>query len=275
MSIAIVTSMFNCVAGSVRHRHYETFVRTAGLPVYTVELAFDDLPFVLPPADRLFQLRSDTWVWQRDRIVNRLLEEVPREYDNIALIDADILFHDPDWPRKTEQMLERCPVGQVWANCHHTYAGVPPDRGVSNRDVGTVHTGYGWAMRREFLDRFGLFDRSPVGGNDVFMTFAYFGWTQHNYLRHYTPQFLDYYRRWAEPVTKATGGETGYVEADITHMWHGAKAARNYIGRLELLKDFDPDTDLAVDASGCWAWATDKPDLHAGVKAYMQSRTAG
>jgi hypothetical protein len=274
--LAVATSIFNCKKDSFRHRHYETFRnKIKGIPVFTVELAFDELPFVLEPQDNLLQIRCNTWMWQRDRIVNELIKTIPAKYDNIALIDADILFHDNDWPEKTEKMLSECLVGQMWENCFHSIEDIPSDRGISNRDKGIVHTGYAWAARRSFLDEFGLFDKSPVGGNDVFMTCAYCGWTDHPHYKRHTPTFINYFKKWATKVFAATKGDVGYIESDITHLWHGFRANRNYIGRIDLVKDFDPTTDIELDSNGCWKWATDKPELHKNVADYMKSRMEG
>jgi hypothetical protein len=35
---------------------------------------------------------------------------------------------------------------------------------------------------------------------------------------------------------------------------------------------FDPERDLAVGASGCWEWSSDKPLLHARVHDYFAGR---
>lgn len=276
MTLAVLTSLFNCPKGSMRHRHYQTFRDNLGdVPVYTVELAFDDFPFLLQPGEDVLQLRSTTWMWQRDRIMNRLLEEVPTKYDNIAFIDADILFHNPNWQRDAENMLTECQVGQLWDICYHTDASIQPEKSISNRDKGVIHTGYAWVARRKFLDEFGMFDKCPVGGNDVMMTCAYCGWKSHPYFRHMNEAFMRYYRAWAEKVTAATRGDVGYLESNITHLWHGTKQKRDYIGRLSLINDFDPATDLKVGTNGCYEWATDKPEMHEGVKNYMKSRTDG
>ena len=245
------------------------------VPIYTVELAFDDLPFVLEPNEKVLQIRSNTWVWQRDRIVNKMIQTLPKEFNNIALVDADIFFHDENWWKDAEKMLKGCVVGQLWENCHHNHSSMTTDRGISNRDIGIVHTGYAWAARRDFLEEFGLFDRSVVGGNDVFMTAAYCGWARHPHFSYYTPEFLDYFYNWANRIIRVTKGDVGHLTTDITHMYHGPKQDRNYIGRIAFMKDYDPTTDVRESESGAWEWATDKPELHQGIKDYMQSRIKG
>ena len=278
MALAVVTSLFNCTANSIRHQHYLTFKEKLckDLPLYTVELAFDDFPFVLNSSEEnILQIRCSTWMWQRDKIINTMLQHIPSKYDNIALIDADIIFHDPNWHKDTEGMLRECKVGQLWANCHHTKEGIPPDRGISNRDKGIVHTGYAWAGRRDFLENSGIFDRSPVGGNDVLITIAYCGWRKHPYLQNMTPIFIKYFWEWAENIFNETQGDVGYVDSDITHLWHGTKQDRNYMGRLNALANFDPATDLKTSSVGTWEWATDKPIMHKKIEDYMKGRIRG
>lgn len=58
-------------------------------------------------------------------------------------------------------------------------------------------------------------------------------------------------------------------------MWHGSKQDRNYIGRIELMKDYNPREDVKVSKDGCWEWATEKPQLHKAIENYMKSRTKG
>jgi len=235
MPLAVLTSVFNCVKNSLRHRHYQTFKDNLGdIPLYVVELAFDDYPFVLSPED-VFSC-----------------------------------------PKAAEPgMLRNCQVGQLFNNCHHSHDQAKLDRGISNRDKGIVHTGYAWAAKRSFLEKHGLFDRSIIGGNDVLMTAAYCGWKKHPYFRHLTPKFMNFYSKWATKVLEDTGGAVGYIGSDITHLWHGYKVDRNYIGRIKLMNDLNPETDIEIDEAGCWKWITNKPDLHKGVEDYMRSRIRG
>jgi hypothetical protein len=60
----------------------------------------------------------------------------------------------------------------------------------------------------------------------------------------------------------------------VHHLWHGELTERNYRRRWQhpALDGFDPFTDIAVDAQGCWRWASDKPALHAWVRDYFALR---
>lgn len=276
MSLAVITTMFNCKPNSFRHKHYKTFMENIGkVPVFTVELAFDNYPFILNPNDNILQLRSGTWIWQRDRILNKLLEIIPEKYNVIAAVDADILFHDSKWATKTEKMLEDCYVGQMWNTCYHSVEHINPDKGMVNRDKGIVHTGYAWAYQRSFLKEFGFYDKMPVGGNDVLMTAAFCHWYQHPYFKNFSQLFINQFSKWGNAVAQKTQGEVGFLNSDITHLWHGEKKDRNYIGRLEFVKDYDSETDLRVAENGCYEWATNKPEMQANIAAYMKSRMDG
>jgi hypothetical protein len=35
---------------------------------------------------------------------------------------------------------------------------------------------------------------------------------------------------------------------------------------------FDPATDIAIGAGGCWEWATAKPELHRYLRDYFAAR---
>jgi len=51
-------------------------------------------------------------------------------------------------------------------------------------------------------------------------------------------------------------------------------AHRHYLARHEELAafGFDPLTDIAVDAGGCWRWATEKQELHDYLREYFGRR---
>ena len=68
--------------------------------------------------------------------------------------------------------------------------------------------------------------------------------------------------------------QIGNVEGDALHLWHGDLRHRRYSERFEGFErfSFDPSTDIAQTKEGVWQWNSDKPDLHAFVRRYFESR---
>ena len=69
-------------------------------------------------------------------------------------------------------------------------------------------------------------------------------------------------------------GRVGWVAQPIQSLPHGHRGQRSYRRRHDLLvaHEFCPETDLALDASGCWRWASAKPALHREVEQYFAAR---
>ena len=134
--------------------------------------------------------------------------------------------------------------------------------------------GLAWAARRTLLDKHGLYDGSIVGGGDRAIVCAALG--RFDYCveaQRLGSREEKHYRRWGEPFFADVRAQVGYLEGRIFHLWHGNVKARGYARRHCLAElGFDPFTDIAVDANGCWRWNSDKPDLHEYVRSYFASR---
>ena len=68
--------------------------RAQGLRVMVVELAFDDDPFQVPEelCEHVERRRTHTVLWQKERLLNIGLSQLPASCDKVAWIDGDVLF---------------------------------------------------------------------------------------------------------------------------------------------------------------------------------------
>jgi hypothetical protein len=84
----------------------------------------------------------------------------------------------------------------------------------------------------------------------------------------------EHYRHWAAGFHDSVRGNVGFVAGDVLHLWHGRSEDRRYRERNAGLRrfQFDPATDIALDANGAWRWNSDKPELHAYVRDYFAGR---
>src|SRR5262245_37653897 len=102
-----ITAFFNPTGAPALLTNLQTFssrVRRQGLRLLIVELAFDDAPYVVPDAlaDRIVRVRSDTVLWQKERLLNLGVQALPPDASTIAWLDGDVLFENDDWVRETE-----------------------------------------------------------------------------------------------------------------------------------------------------------------------------
>lgn len=278
--LAVITCHFNPCGYRRPIANYWRFRENlpSDLPLYTVELSFTG-DFEIDDSIKIHG-GPENVLWQKERLLNVALSHVPREYDAIAWVDADLLFDSPHWPTHTLEMLGQVYVGQLFERAidldeHGNAEKLSKSSAARRREHTSGYTkpGYAWAARRSLLDRGGFFDSNIIGGGDVQMLAAWRGDSAGWMTRDWTTGRLADYHDWASRQ-QVTRGRVGYIPGTITHLWHGSRDNRQYIERESILVEnqFDPLVDLAIDVNGLWRWASDKPDLHQRVADYFQSR---
>jgi hypothetical protein len=136
-------------------------------------------------------------------------------------------------------------------------------------------SGLAWAAHRALLERHGLYDACILGAGDRAFACAAFG--QHAVARQgwlRNERQREPYLRWAEPFAADVALRIGLVEGDLFHLWHGSIGDRRYRERHTEFERFafDPSADLALDRSGLWRWASEKPEMHRFVARYFEER---
>lgn len=299
-----VTALFNPAGYRSKQQNFEQFrarLAKAGLPLLAIELAFDDAPFELheQSADRVIRLRGGGVLWQKERLLNVAIRQLPAECDKVVWLDADILFEEPDWVLATSRLLERFVVAQPFSRSARLLPGeasvdideLPVGSGEHevlhgmaygvaakgptclSRYLEHGHCGYAWAARRSVLAKHGLYDANILGNGDLNTAHAMFGGDRYLKTGRLSERAASHLSRWANAFYEDVQGSVGYLDGTIYHLWHGQKADRRYIDRLEVLieHDYDPERDLSADG-GAYRWASDKPVLHAICGEYFTRR---
>jgi len=298
-----ITSYFNPVRYRHRLSNYRTFRRHLNMPLIAVELTYaDDFELQDDDADVLVRLRGGAMLWQKERLLDRALRELPEECRKVALLDCDIIFRADQWTESASRLLDEFPLIQLFKHVHylpaHWNPSCPTDEcefsrpscayamssGVPAADclahnvdsrITTASTGHAWAVRRELLDRHGYYDACIVGGGDRAVISGALGCWERLMERHCMsePQ-RQHYLAWAESFYGSVCAETSFIEGDILHLWHGDISLRAGRTRHEGLQRFcfDPFEDIAILENGSWSWNTDKPEMHNYVRGYFSSR---
>lgn len=295
----VITTYFNPVGYATRRRNYDLFMqgmRAAGVTCLTVECAFGDAPFDLPPSLDVIQVRAATLLWQKERLLNLGASWLPARCRYVAWLDCDILFDNPRWAADLVEALGRHRIVQVFETCtrldRHGQVGAPPDlcrsfASVMARDPSTLnagrydlhgHTGYGWAMHREIFDQVGLYEGAISGSADHFMAHAIFNdcnFCIRNALKN-DPRQIAHLREWSERFHAEVEGRLGVVPGHIRHLWHGDAVNRRYFLRMHDITElgYDPWTDLDLRPGQPLEWAVgmDKPGLRDYFARYFSSR---
>ncbi len=298
-----ITCYFNPAGWKRRLYNYRVFRERLNAPLVTVELSFGGR-FSLGPgdADVLVQLDDGDVLFQKERLLNVALGSLPAECSEIAWIDADIVFGFDDWERRTREALQRYAMLHMFSERFDLLPESLPEeipgwsrpadrislgarfcRGeITTADLwpknprmrGTAW-GLAWAARREVFDRHGFYDACVLASGDVALFCAAIGAVDAGLLREKMNEAsYKHYVEWAVPFSETVQGSLGYIEGPIFHLWHGATEHRRYSTNVTELRDldFDPASDIALTAQGCWRWNSDKPELHAHVRQYFRDR---
>jgi hypothetical protein len=300
-----ITSYFNPLRYRTRLRSYRHFRAKLDLPLVTVELAIGET-FELQSgdADFLVQLSAPSVMWHKERLLNIGVRYLPPDCDHIAWLDCDIIFADGSWAERTKRLLDKHVLVQPFQSCLYLPKGATPEDVVESalpRDCskafelqknssaaldrlaecgtrlhGGSTNGVAWAARRELLESSGLYDACILGSGDRALVCAAAGMPEAavSSLSMNAAQ-EDHYRTWADGFQRSVvGASIAHTDDIVYHLWHGSLDERRYGERyLGFHKfGFDPTTDIAQDAQGCWQWNSANPDMHRYVEDYFRSR---
>lgn len=313
----VVTCISNPVRYNSRVNLYKRFVaemEAAGAPLLTVEAAFGDRPHEVtrvarpqtniistmayagdppPTYGSVLQLQTDHEVWHKENMLNLGIQRLPKNWEYLAWVDADITFINPNWMGETLEALQHYPVVQMWESAidegptgavMSTYTsfaksflqGLPYGPGAGGSYGPYWHSGFAWAIRRDAFEALGgLIDFAILGAADHHMALSFIGRAAASLPggvnEHYAKQVFAFQER-----AKAADvlENIGVVPGTIAHHFHGSKRNRNYVGRWEVLvkHDFDPTVDISRDYQGLWQLTPRGLRMRNDLRLYFRSR---
>ena len=268
----------------------------SGIPLYTVELATGSQEFSVTDRSDPYniQLRSDHELWYKENLVNIALQRLPRRWDLIAWLDADIAFVRPDWVSAAREKLKQHSFVQMFSHVvdlgpHFEPLGVRDgfvyrylttdeksregERNIAANNIG--QTGYAWAARRDVLEAMGgLIETSILGSNDYFIAQALVGAVTPEMTRMPGSNYVASIMEWQRRCEKQIHGDLGYVNTTIFHYWHGRRKDRGYDDRWRILVEnrFDPLVDLKKNEEGLLELTNRNAPLREAIRSYFRSR---
>ena len=180
-----ITTVYNPAGYELRFRLYREFAKRlekSGVALYTVELATGDQDFAVTDAEdpRHIRLRSPHTLWYKENLINIAIARLPRDWEYVAWLDADIQFLRPDWVTQTIAELQQRAFVQLFSHMvdlgpNFEVLGVSESvafrvaRGAGQEEALQASSGFAWAARRrEFEALGGLNDWRIVGSDDYF-----------------------------------------------------------------------------------------------------------
>lgn len=276
--LAAITCHFNPIEYENIVRNYWMFREDLqGVDLFTIELSFNN-KFEIEDSIQI-SARPDQIMWQKERLLNILIGRLPEKYDKVAWIDSDVLFQNPDWAELAEKKLDEFPLIQLFEFAYDTDSSLDLIKRVPGIVKGGLNPteakpGYAWAARREVLQKIPLLDTHIMGGGDQMIFYAAMGMFNNFMLTRTNMDWRRSYLRWGAKFYREIKAQLGYIEGDITHLYHGTYADRQYVERWLILSrnHYTPEEDIRLDQNGVWEWASEKPDLHAAVARYFAER---
>ncbi|MES2464739.1 MAG: hypothetical protein V4671_29600 [Armatimonadota bacterium] len=307
-----ITCVFNPSGYRTKMENYHRFAqkfRDSGLPLLTVQCAFSGEPFILPDAPDIVSVRSDSILWQKERLLNVALSHLPLQAKKVVWIDGDLLFSNPEWAVETSKVLDTFPAAQPFQQWCRLPENELVFRGegetgesftyqyrksAAEDDVPQGFPGFAWAARRDVLEKHGFYDACIIGGGDNMMAHALSGDTAaprvqrilgvlpekrllrrlaHPFARP-SRYFADHYERWAAGIHADVQGNLGSVPGHLLHLWHGSMKDRRYRKRHDEMARFgyNPETDLWKNSDGAWEWSEKRADMRRWAEDYFRQR---
>ncbi len=232
---------------------------------------------------------SKSILWQKEALLNAAVARLPDHITKVIILDADVLIPDAEWIGKVSAILEECAIIQPWARVafldkdgQEKACMASVGKGFARKDprcakFEVYHPGFAWAARRSlWTDGPGLYEKCVVGSGDELLAIAVTGTELPDKGSSAADvagklEWIEAFRKWN------SGGNFGFLKADIKTLWHGEYKNRQYKARHLMLADFDPVTDLEPkDAPGPVEWSVyalrEKPEMVRAIADYFGMR---
>lgn len=282
--ICVISSYFNpCSYRSklLNFLRFREHLERVGAPLFVIEMSSMDGKYEVELGSTK-RVKACSTMWQKERLLNILIRDLPRQFTKVVWADCDILFERDDWLRLTSTALDKCHVVQPFNTVLRLARGQTSPSNGARGYLGFCwtftlaphlirsgwfqrhgHTGFAWAGRRDWLEAHGLYDVCLSGSGDHLMAHAFCGdWTSPCITRTFqtADSYYSHFAEWATAIHGFIGGRVGFVEGRILHLWHGDTKNRNYLERDKdlALAGFNPRSDLVPNTDGCWEFTTDK-----------------
>lgn len=237
-----------------------TLNRLHEFPCYTIELTFYDREPEIAPSSNVFHVRSNSFMFHKERLCRVLESKIPKRFKKIAFLDADIFFAKPDWYSQLSKKLDEFDVVQGFEYSHWldlSYKNVMLTRETvvkSKNDVFSHirHPGFIWGFRRQWYKNVGFFDWAISGSGDTLSVAAWMRQTFDKHFKSLPSSMKNVYKEFYD-INKP---KISYLEdIHVFHLYHGSRHNRQYVDRHAM---FEVDQDIRklirLNTYGVYEW---------------------
>ena len=246
------------------------------VPVVSVELSFDGVFHT--DSEILINGIEYNVLWQKECLLNIACENLPPEVDNVAWIDADVVFYNSDWIEKTEKELKKNRLVQMFSQVNLSPDG--EDWWPSSVRTGKVdpkgRPGHAWASKRDILQDLGFYPYCILGSGDIAMLNASCGiWKSDWFSGKKDQDIKTEWLKWGANWYQTIRGKVSFADNAISHMYHGSMGDRKYLRRYERLDvhDFCLSRDIVLDNQNLLSWTSESSvEMRRSIESYFFER---
>lgn len=262
------------------------------IPYYVVECVFQDFEPQIPDANLV--LRSNSYMFYKESLLNKLEKVVPEKYTKLVCIDADVIFDSPDWIDQISRTLNKYDIIQPFAeacwltpdntriNTHKMSYGYALGKGrpVNMSLMHMYHPGFAWAFKRDiFLKLGGFYERSIIGGGDIAFILPMFpkrlsdaDFIKANLHGKFGEFVLDSWREYDDNFRKVKPS-IGFLPIRLFHLFHGVQQDRKYTERYAAISKAlhgSWEREISINNDGLYEF--NNPQLNDVLYKYFADR---
>ena len=284
-----ITSYFNPQRSQNRYKNFLKFSQHMAdlkIPLYVIEGYYykNEPQLTQKDCQNLHTIEYYDILWQKERLLNILVDKLPPEVDCFGWFDADIIFSCDNLKEQCEETLRYYPVMQPWSTCHFLDKDgntlqdfysmssknfLREDKIVEQR---REHPGFAWCIRRdEFVKMGNFYDIMICGNGDTFMAMAFFNHLNYPFMQQEKINLptSQHFIRWWKQSSKVINSQVGFLDIEINHLYHGTRQNRKYWERVKNLFDngFNPDIHLEYAKNKTYKFSDNTPTV---IKNYLE-----
>jgi len=260
---------------------------------YSGEIVYSDTPCIIPKSDYHFHFKSPRAIytdvkaniWQKETLLNLIVNQIPDEYSIIVCVDCDIRG---DWIDIHEHIVgiidcewnflqpfnllkyEKKPVPtqavRQFEDSIHTsaaFASMAMEYDASAPFPMFGVPGGAWVIRRDFWRKYGGLYSIPVPFVDTLMAKTFCkkdevvdcNSTLYQMIFDKNKTMFDHFKStFYTPLLKDDFLKVNYISGKLIHRYHGDKAMRNYNELRNIFKRLDIFNDCVINDTGLWEW---------------------
>ena len=299
-----VTTYYNPCNYKRRLENFKVFRENLNLPLLVVELSYGiQYDLTKNDAEIVLQLKGSSIMWQKERLLNIAIDNLPKHVENVVWLDCDIIIDSNDWIEKTATTLKTKKMVQLFSklfdlNKDEVLTEIEVEKRkpsgysisyllqsdmlikndfqpASTSGMRRAAFGLAWAASRKLLDKYKFYDYMILGSGDRSMACAGLGrFEDFMTTACLSPTRINHYLKWATPFHAEVNGSIGFLDCNLLHLWHGDLVNRKYLERHQDFNafDFNPSKDIIMDDNGSWKWNTKNTSMIKYVSNYFSSR---